>query len=133
MIGRPKLNNAETAAKFFHEVFPKGQISLREIFLVAMLNRLHHPIGVAEVSRGGVNAVLVDPKLVFLPAIKLAATSIIVCHNHPSGNTYASTADRKITDKLSVGGKMLDMPLLDHIIITPQNGYYSFANDGGIS
>ena len=71
-----------------------------------------------------------DPKLVFAAALKASASYIILCHNHPSGNTKPSNADLLLTERLKEGGKFLDLPIQDHIIIAGDDDYYSFADEG---
>ena len=69
-------------------------------------------------------------KLIFQYALKTNAQGLIICHNHPSGNNQPSDSDKKITQKIREAAELLDMHLMDHIIITPHDGYYSFADDG---
>ena len=69
-----------------------------------------------------------DPKIVFTVALNCGATSLILSHNHPSGNLYPSNADKEVTKKIKEGGLLLDIRLLDHIIISDEN-YFSFADD----
>jgi DNA repair protein RadC len=78
---------------------------------------------------GGLSGVVVDPKLIFQTALKCNSNSIILCHNHPSGNLKASNADLKLTNKMVEIGKLLDLPVLDHIIFTSES-YYSLADNG---
>ncbi len=84
------------------------------------------------ISSGGRAGTVVDAKLVFGRALELKASSIILAHNHPSTNLQPSQADIELTKKLYQAGKQLDLPLLDHLIITEQ-GYYSFADEGQMS
>ena len=70
-----------------------------------------------------------DPKLIFAAALKACASSIILAHNHPSGNLKPSQSDIDLTRKLKDGGKLLEIQMLDHIIVTTE-GYYSFADEG---
>lgn len=86
-------------------------------------------LGVYVVSTGVVLATIADPKLIFAAAIKGSATAIILAHNHPSGQLKPSDADISLTKKLKEGGEFLEIPVLDHIIVTSEN-YYSFADEG---
>ena len=70
-----------------------------------------------------------DPKVIFAAAIKSAASSIILAHNHPSGNLRPSSADISLTRKIKAGGELLDIAVSDHLIIS-REGYYSFADEG---
>jgi len=88
-------------------------------------------MGYYLLSMGGIAGTVVDPKLVFQCALLSCAESIILCHNHPSTNLTPSEADHAITKKIAKAGKLLDITLLDHIIIT-ENSYYSFADHGNL-
>ncbi len=94
-----------------------------------LLNRAHKVQGIFEVSTGGVSGTVADPKIIFAAAIKANSSGIIVAHNHPSGNLRASQADIDLTRKLKDGGRILEIQLLDHIIVTTE-GYFSFADEG---
>ena len=102
-----------------------------EEFWVILLNRKNKVIGKECVARGGVSAVLVDMRLLLKPAITRLASSIILCHNHPSGSLRPSAEDDKITNSLSQACKIMNIRLLDHIILT-SNGYYSYVDEGRI-
>ena len=94
-----------------------------------LLNRYNKVIGIFTVSQGGIAGTVADPKLIFACALKAAASGIILVHNHPSGSLQASQADMDLTKKLREGGKLLDIQVLDHIILTSE-AYYSFADEG---
>ncbi|MDO9186062.1 MAG: DNA repair protein RadC [Bacteroidia bacterium] len=100
-----------------------------EEFWLIMLNRANLVIKKELISRGGVSGTVVDTKIIFKTAIGNHASSIIICHNHPSGNLKPSDADIKITKNIKEAGKIMEIPLLDHLIIT-DNGFYSFADEG---
>lgn len=104
-------------------------IEMQEEVKVLLLNRSNNVIGIYELSRGGITASLIDIKLVLAVALKAIASSIIVIHNHPSGNLNPSNADKEITRKLKEACKIVELDLLDHLIITKQS-YFSFANEG---
>ncbi|MEM6805002.1 MAG: JAB domain-containing protein, partial [Bacteroidota bacterium] len=82
-----------------------------------------------QLFEGGVNATVIDTRIIFREAVSHLASSLILAHNHPSGNLKPSQADRKITQKCKEAGKLFDIPVLDHVIISSR-GYYSFANSG---
>jgi len=100
-----------------------------EEFWLLMLNRANLVIKKEIISRGGVSGTVVDNKLIFKTAIEQHASTIIICHNHPSGNLQPSDADVKITKSIKEAGKIMEIPLADHLIIT-DSGYYSFADEG---
>ena len=94
-----------------------------------LLNRANKVIGIYEVSSGGMSGTVADPKLIFSAALKSCATSMVLSHNHPSGNLKPSNADLRLTSKIKAGGELLDIDVLDHIILTSE-GYFSFADEG---
>ncbi len=100
-----------------------------EEFIVLCLNRANRVLGWAKVSQGGLSGTVADPKVIFQVAIKSNACSIILAHNHPSGNLTPSEADIHLTRKLKEAGTLLDLPVLDHLIVSSE-GYYSFADEG---
>ncbi|WP_422006979.1 RadC family protein [Roseivirga pacifica] len=100
-----------------------------EQFWVLMLARNNTVLHKRCVSTGGVSGTVADPKIIFKKALEDLASGIILVHNHPSGNLKPSQADIKLTNKLSEAGKLLEIPVIDHIIFT-EHGYYSFADEG---
>ncbi|MFZ0390140.1 MAG: DNA repair protein RadC [Calditrichia bacterium] len=101
----------------------------KENFWVLLLNTANFLLREYRVSEGTLNASLVHPREVFQPAITESAASVILMHNHPSGETKPSQEDRLITQRLVEAGKLLDIPVLDHVIISDKK-YYSFKNEG---
>ena len=99
-----------------------------EEFWVIFLNQSNKILGKTKLSSGGINQSVVDIRILFKSAIENFATGIVIAHNHPSGNLKPSQEDLKITKQISEGGKILNIQLLDHIIIT-QNSYFSFADE----
>lgn len=100
----------------------------QEHCVVMFLSQASKVLAVEIVSTGGLTATVVDPRVIFRKALSIKnVTSIILSHNHPSGNVQPSEADKRITNKLSDGAKLLDLKLLDHIIIG-HNNFYSFAD-----
>jgi DNA repair protein RadC len=126
---RPKVNASRDAYNIFLENWDSTKIELCEQFKVLLLNRSNKAIGIFEASSGSVTGTVADPKLIFASAIKANACSLIIAHNHPSGNLVASQADIALTRKIKEGGKLLEIPLLDHLIITTES-YFSFADEG---
>jgi DNA repair protein RadC len=102
---------------------------LVEEFKILLLNRAGRVIGCYEVSFGGFAGTVADPKVIFAVALKSCASSIVLAHNHPSGNLKPSQSDINLTQKLIQAGKYLEINVLDHIILT-REGYYSFADEG---
>ncbi|MES2418461.1 MAG: DNA repair protein RadC [Bacteroidota bacterium] len=102
---------------------------LHEEFWILLLNKTHRVIVKQPVSRGGQDGVIVDPKVIFKLAFEQNAASIIMAHNHPSGNLRPSEADIKITNRMLAAGKVLELPVIDHLIIT-DFFFFSFADEG---
>ncbi len=102
---------------------------IHEEFWLILLNRANHIITKTCISKGGISGTVVDPRLVFKAAIEHNASGIILCHNHPSGNSKPSNEDIQLTKKLREAGKNLDINVLDHIIIAGTS-FYSFADEG---
>ena len=122
-----KISCSEDAYQLLKDFYPQETISLQERFVVAYLNLAHNVIGVYEASVGGLTGTIADPRLIVSVALKIAATSIILSHNHPSGNLNPSNTDQELTNKIREACKYLDINVLDHIIITPKT-FYSFAD-----
>ena len=108
------------------ETYLKG--ADREHFCVAMLDRKGNLLGLNTISIGSISSSIVHPREVFKPAIIIGASSIILCHNHPSGDTIPSNEDITVTRKLIEGGKLLNIEILDHVIIG--DNYYSMKEKG---
>ena len=100
-----------------------------EEFWILLLNRANQVIKPVQISQGGVSGTVADPKLIFKAAIDHLASSIILIHNHPSGNLSPSQADKDLTARVKQAGKILDLPVLDHLIVTDK-AYFSFCDDG---
>jgi len=102
-----------------------------EEFWVLYLNNSNKVIAKQQISKGGLTATLVDVRLVCKRALELAATGIILCHNHPSGKLQPSNSDKVLTEKIKKATNILDIKLLDHLIITEKT-YFSFADNNEI-
>ncbi|TDB64682.1 RadC family protein [Arundinibacter roseus] len=100
-----------------------------EEFWILLLSRSNEVMRPVQVSTGGVAGTVADPKLIFKYALDHLASSIILVHNHPSGNLSPSQSDKELTRKLKEAGRWLDLPILDHLIFTDR-GFLSFADEG---
>lgn len=100
-----------------------------EEFWIILINQSNKVLERRQVSSGGISATIVDPKLLFRHALEGRACGIILCHNHPSGSLQPSGADVKLTKHLVEAGKLLEIQVLDHLIIS-ERGYYSFCDEG---
>ncbi|HVW94425.1 MAG TPA: JAB domain-containing protein [Mucilaginibacter sp.] len=126
---RPKITQSKDAYNILFNNWDQGRIEMNEQFVILLLNRCNKVLGMTEISSGGVAGTVVDPKLVFGIALKTCASGIILCHNHPSSNLKPSEADIFLTKRLAEAGKLLDLQILDHIILT-KDGYLSFSDEG---
>ncbi|GAB2632908.1 JAB domain-containing protein [Belliella aquatica] len=126
---RPKIKCSQHASEILRENWDKDSLGFVEEFKVMLVSRCNQVIGICKIGIGGTTCVTVDLKLVFATAIKGNASSIILAHNHPSGNLSSSEQDRRLTQKIKEGCKIFDITLLDHIILT-EEAYYSFADEG---
>ena len=118
------------AYNVLREFFPTDTIALQERFVTMYLNRANKVLGIYEVSTGGLTGTVADVRLILGVALKAAASSIVLCHNHPSGNLTPSTADKMLTNKIKEACSFLDISLIDHLILSAEGGYLSFADEG---
>jgi len=126
---RPLITSSKSAYEILLKAWDENKIEFVEQFKVLLLNRANKVLGVYEVSSGGVTGTVADPKLIFVAALKANASSLIIAHNHRSGNLKPSRQDEELTAKIKQAGEFLDIKVLDHLIVTPE-AYYSFADEG---
>lgn len=129
-LEKTKVVSSADAAAIFKPLL--SDLSHEE-FWILMLNRNNQFIDTFKVSQGGLSGTVIDVRIILKKALQQAidklACSIILCHNHPSGNLVPSEADKEITRKIKEAGKHMDIPVLDHIIIG-NDSYFSFADEG---
>lgn len=125
IIVKKKIMNSKTAFDYFQPLLEDYQY---ESFWLLLLNRANKILKHVLISEGGISGTIADPKKIFKLSLDNHASGIILCHNHPSGNTKPSEADIKLTRKLNEAGKFLDINIIDHIIIGEQK-YFSFADN----
>jgi DNA modification methylase len=123
------VNSAEKVADFIRSLYPKGELELQEQFYVLYLNSALNIIGYYRHTVGTINATLADIRLILGTALKSGAISIIVAHNHPSGNTKPSDADISLTKKLKTAATSMEIALQDHVIVTKES-YTSLREQG---
>lgn len=121
-----KITSSKAAFHIIHPII--GELAHEE-FWILYLNNSNKVIYKSQLSKGGITGTVVDIRIVFKTAFEQNAVNLILCHNHPSGILQASDADKQITRKLKEAGKILDVNVIDHLIVT-SNGYLSFADDG---
>ncbi|SRR5258706_14090815 len=127
---RPKITTSYEAMTIARHFFPVDTIELQERFVVMYLNRANRVIGVYPVSTGGITGTVANIRLILAVALKTAATAIILVHNHPSGNLIPSSADTELTRRIKDGASYMAVRVTDHLILSPDETYYSFAEDG---
>ncbi len=126
IIKRPKI----TSSSLVYELMKENLLDLKhEEFWVVLLNRSNTVIEKVLVSSGGVSGTVADPKIIFKAALDKLASGVLLVHNHPSGNLKPSHQDIQLTKKLVESGRVLEIPVLDHVIFTDES-YYSFADEG---
>ncbi|HMU47541.1 MAG TPA: JAB domain-containing protein [Chitinophagaceae bacterium] len=126
---RPLISSSADGYKVCLHYWNPDKIDLIEEFKVLFLNRANRVLQILPVSQGGITGTVADPRLILAGAIKVAACSMILVHNHPSGHLKPSRADEELTSKIKQAATYFDIRTLDHLIISPE-GYYSFADEG---
>ena len=129
-IKKVQIKSSKDAADYLRQMYDADTIEACETAIVVYMNRKNNSIGWFKVSQGGISGTVIDVRLILATALKCLASGMIICHNHPSGNTDPSDSDLKITQKLKEAGATMDIQLLDHIILTPDGSYFSFADEG---
>ncbi|MEI6821378.1 MAG: DNA repair protein RadC [Bacteroidota bacterium] len=126
IIIKEKISTSKDSFELLHALVSDSQY---EEFWIVLLNKAHKIIKTLNISEGGIAGTVADPKKIYKIALENNACSIILCHNHPSGNIKPSDNDIRLTKKLKDAGAMLDIQVIDHIIIGDDT-YYSFADEG---
>lgn len=126
---RPIVCTARQAYDVLINNWDMSRIHMQEQMYMLLLNTAGRVIGISLISTGGKAGTLADPKIIFSIALKAQAASILVAHNHPSENLKPSQADLNLTKRLVEAGKILDLLVVDHLIVTVDK-YYSFGDEG---
>lgn len=130
MLGIQKITNSKESFNVFWPIFSQETIHLREEFVILYLNRGHRVLGYFKAFVGGNSSVICDVKIILAVALKGMASSIILSHNHPSGNSAPSEQDLRLTRRVKNACKEVDIELLDHLIIGSNGDYTSLADEG---
>jgi DNA repair protein RadC len=128
IIEAAKIRSSNDVYTIFNPLL--GDLTHEEFWLL-YLNRSNKILSRHKLSQGGISGTITDVRLIIKKALELLASSIIICHNHPSGNLDPSEADNRITQKIKEAAACFDINLLDHVIVT-DNGYYSYADSGSL-
>lgn len=126
IIQKPKIASSKDVFNMIHPIL--GDLPHEE-FWILILNRSNHVIDKIRISQGGISGTVIDARLILKFAIEKFASGIILCHNHPSGNTEPSEPDKKITHKIQNAANFMEINVLDHIIIADKH-FFSFADEG---
>ena len=126
-----KVSSSVDVYNFILNHWDDDTLDIQENVKMLLLNSSNTILGVYDVSRGGINSTVIDLRLVLSVALKCLASTIILVHNHPSGNINPSDQDREFTKKIKSACKFLEIQLFEHIIITRYD-YFSFADNGYI-
>ena len=125
-IGKPIVKGSKDIANYLQAML--RDLSY-EVFAVVFLNRANRINNFEVVSEGGITGTIADPRIILKRALQEDAVSLILCHNHPSGDLRPSRADEELTHKIKEAARYFDISVLDHIIVS-ETGYYSFADEG---
>lgn len=123
-LDKPIVKGSRDIANYLQALFRDLP---HEVFAVAYLNQANRINHLEIISKGGITATIADPRIILKKAILEEAVSLVICHNHPSGNLQPSQADQELTRKLKDAAQLFDITLFDHIIVS-ENGYFSFAD-----
>src|SRR5450631_3055912 len=130
---KPIILSPLDAYNLFIEFFSPETIQLQERFVVLYLNKANRALGIYPLSIGGMSGTLVDVRLILSVGLKIAASFMMISHNHPSGNLQPSRQDIELTNRIKEAGKLVEIILLDHLIISAvKRDYCSMANEGYI-
>jgi DNA repair protein RadC len=125
-LSLPTVQSPRDAVRMLEPHLSRQEV---EEFVIICLNSQHRAIALSKITRGILNSSLVHPRETFRLAVAMGAAAIIISHNHPSGDPTPSADDRAVTDQLVAAGRILDIPVHDHIIIAGSR-YTSFAEAG---
>lgn len=124
-----QIRSSTDSERFARLIWDEDDMAILERFYAVFLNAKNEPVSWAEISMGGQRGTVVDMKLLMGHAVLAVACGMIVYHNHPSGSVQPSSADVEMTSKLKECCKIHDIVLLDHLILSQNGGYYSFADE----
>ena len=126
---RQQVNRSSDVVDLLRLIWDENSIDHVESFYILLVNRANKVLGYKLLSQGGLSGTVVDPKIIFQAALLANASSVILAHNHPSGNVKPSESDIRITKKVIDAGKLLELQCLDHVIIT-SDSFFSFSDEG---
>jgi DNA repair protein RadC len=125
-LEKPVIRDSKDVAQYFQTML---QDLKHEVFAVMFLNRANRINHLEVISEGGITGTVADPRIILRKALEEEAVSLILCHNHPSGNLKPSKSDEELTKKIKEASHYFDIRILDHIIVS-EDGWFSFADEG---
>jgi DNA repair protein RadC len=130
-VKKQTITDSQDAFNVLREFFSPDTIALQEQIHALYVNNANQVLGVYGASLGGITGTVCDIRLILSVALRIAATGVIISHNHPSGSMKPSRQDEELTRKLKEAGKVMDVKLLDHLIVHPSGTqFFSFADEG---
>ena len=126
---QPVVKTNVDAYLMFHDSWDHDKMGLQEQFRVMLLTSQNRCLGISTIATGAFNNVSVDVRLAFALALKTNARGMVIAHNHPSGDLNFSKADIQITEAFNVVGQILEVPVMDHLLLTP-DGFSSLVQEG---
>ncbi len=126
---KTKISTSLDAFQVLLELYDDDTVDYKETAYALFLNKANNTIGWMKISEGGTSSTIIDQKIIFATALKCNASSIILSHNHPSGQLLASEEDRKMTERMVSIGIILGIEVIDHVIVC-RSGYYSMSDEG---
>jgi DNA repair protein RadC len=125
------VKSPSDAARVCRLCFDESKIDWVEEMIIIALNQSYKVLGFYKISSGGITGTVADPRVIFQFALLSNATSLLIAHNHPSGNLQPSNADDRLTEKIVEGAKCFDITIVDHIILTDES-FYSYKDNNKI-
>ena len=126
LLQRTKVTSSKEIAVYLRSILKDNS---NEVFAVLFLNQANKIKNFKIMSKGGITGTVADPRIILKQALDEGATSLVLSHNHPSGNLSPSRADQELTQKIKQAASYFDIKILDHIIVSDE-GHYSFADEG---
>ena len=127
-VNNVRIHCSNDVANCFRRIFPV-ELNERESMVVLYLNNSNTTVGYSIAGIGGITSTVVDVRLILRDGLLTGSTSMIICHNHPSGSLKPSQADLNLTKKVKTAAEVMDIKLLDSLILT-EDSYFSFADEG---
>ena len=131
-IYKTKITSSLDLFNVMYKMFNADTLEYNEEVIVVFLNGAHNTIGWMKHSSGGTAQTIIDVKMLLATALQCGASSIAIAHNHPSGQNHPSREDEKVTQHIKTGCDAIGIRFLDHIIVSGENRYYSFSDEGKI-